>query len=56
MEALALNHMPKTDVQLKTKVALEEQLSTGYKLATIVIMGSGLIAFALFTTIWKLKV
>ena len=50
--------MPKTDVQLKTKtkVALEEQLSTGYKLATIVIMGSGLIAFALFTTIWKLKV
>lgn len=49
--------MPQTDVQVKTKtkVAIEEQLSTGYKLATIVIMGSGLLAFALFTSIWKLK-
>lgn len=49
--------MPKTDVQLKTKteVALEEQLSTGFKLATIVLMGSGMLALALFTTVWKLK-
>jgi hypothetical protein len=50
-------HMPKTDTQqkTKTKVAIEEQLSTGYKLATIVIMGSGILALVLFTTIWKLK-
>lgn len=48
--------MPKTDVQLKTQIALEERLSTGFKLATMIIMGSGLLAFALFTTIWKLKV
>ena len=49
--------MAYTEVQqkTKTKVALEEQLSVGFKLATIVIMGSGLLAFTLFTTIWKLK-
>ncbi len=50
--------MQKTDVQqkTKTKVAIEQQISMGYTLATAVIMGSGLLAFALFTTIWKLKV
>jgi len=49
--------MAHTDVKLKTKTktTVEEQLSTGYKLATIVIVSSGLLAFALFTTIWKLK-
>lgn len=50
--------MPTTDVQLKTKtnVALEEKLSTGFKIATMIIVGSGLLSFALFTTIWKLKI
>lgn len=49
--------MPKTDVTLKTKtgVTVEEQLTTGFKLATIVIMGSGVLALALFTTVWTLS-
>ena len=47
--------MTKTKTQTKTKVAYELRLATGFKIATMIVMGSGLLAFALFSTIWKLK-
>jgi|GEM_PF-5298534 hypothetical protein len=47
---------PKIKNLVKTQTAYELKLAVGYKLAAMVVMGSGLLVFTLFTTIWKLKV
>jgi hypothetical protein len=39
----------------KTKVAIEQQISSGYKVATIVITASGVLALVIFSIVWRLK-
>lgn len=47
---------PTTNVETKTKIALEEQLSTAYRTAVVVLTTSSILALAIFTAVWKLKV
>ncbi len=44
-----------TKLRTKVKTTVEQQASVGFKVATALLMGSGLLAFTLLATIWSMK-
>ncbi|MFA6587900.1 MAG: hypothetical protein WCT08_02410 [Patescibacteria group bacterium] len=47
--------MSKFKTKVKTRTDYELRLATGYKIAVIVIMSSGVLAFTVFSMVWKIK-